>query len=363
MNILPDPVLERVHNDTGLALLHYMKMAPGRQFCDVLAIKASFSLTPDGIDTQAKPGKFCMADLPRTPDEVRLSSLLQAGDTILGKPGADVYLTGHARRSRPAKRWPVSVGLAHQDKTLISYQCLAVGPRVWQHSVLSGWNPSEPEDTQSVPIQYELAYGGVKRRPQQSPDEWEVFEPNPSGSGFSFEGCSRSDTPSAPQWESSSLLANIRTPDLVGLGPVARPWASRAQYAGTYDKAWERMRQEQQPIVDYPKDFDLRFFQCAHPRLQTAEPLQGNETLRLGGLLEHTHDLITRLPGWRVWAVCHSDANPQQGAPEDKPLPARPLPLDTVHIDLDLQQVNLVWHLTLPHTMAVHTVELKSEQH
>ncbi len=351
MNALPSPVLERVHNDTGVALLQYMKMAPGRFFCDVVAVKASFLITPEGIDTLPRPGGFCMADLPRQPDQSMFSSLLQAGDTILGKPGADLYFTGHARRARPAKRWTVSVGLGPADKPLAAYDCMAVGPRVWQHSLLSGWTASEPEATQAVPIQYELAYGGVKPLRDQPRSEWKTFEANPSGTGFSFDGYSRSDTPAAPQWESSSLLASIKTPELVGLGPVARPWTSRSQYAGTYDEAWERMRQQQQPVVDYPKDFDMRFFQCAHPRLQTPAPLKGNEALRLGGLLAETNELVSRLPGWSVVATFHSDS-----------APSRALPLDTVHIDLDRQQVHLVWHLTLPHAMAMHTVELKLEK-
>lgn len=357
MTTLPDPVLERVDNDTGLALLRYMKMAPGRLFCDVLAVKASFVLAPQGIDTTPKPGEFCMADLPRKPDQAMFSSLQQAGDAILGKPGADLYFTGQARRAYPAQRWPVSVGLMSAGKPLVEYHCMAVGPRVWQHGLLSGWSASEPEATQAVPIQYELAYGGAKRLPEQAPEDWETFEPNPSGSGFSFEGYSRSDTPAAPQWESGGLLASIKTAELVGLGPVARPWASRSQYAGTYDDAWERMRQEQQPVVDYPKDFDMRFFQCAHPRLQTAAPLRGDERLRLSGLLEHNNDLVTRLPAWRVHATCHSDATE-----EKKGVLTRSLPLDTVHIDLDQQRVNLVWRLTLAHAMTVNSVELKMEK-
>ena len=350
MALLPEPRLKHLDDQTGLTVFQYDKMAPGLLFCDVVVVKASFALTAQGLDTVPSPGQLSLADTHRVTSSPTNSSLAQAGDLILGKPGADIYVTGHVRHHRRSKGWRVGVTVGPHDQPLARYQCAVTGPRVWQYTLLKGWHMSEIQETQAVPVQYELSYGGTKRDGKKSEELWDTFEPNPSGSGYSFDGYSKSDTPDAPQWETTGLFGSWKSNELVGLGPVARFWATRSRYAGTYDDAWQR---ECKPgkISDYAPDFDLRFLQCAHPKLQTEKPLQGNEALQLEGLL-HINDpakqldtrLNTQLPGCAIVASW-DDQNAR-------------LPLDTVHIDLDRRQVNLVWRLTLPHALNVEQIHL-----
>ncbi len=350
MALLPEPRLQHLDDQTGLTVFQYDKMAPGRQFCDVVLVKARFELTLDGIGRTARPAELCLADTHRNPDDPLGSSLAQAGDLIVGKPGADIYVSGMARKLQPAKLWPVSITLGPQAQPLAHYACAATGPRHWQHSLLSGWQLSTPEPTQAVPVEYELSYGGSKPDPKKPAEEWERFEPNPSGTGFSFEHFARDQTPAAPQWQSASAFASLKSKELVGLGPVARFWASRKQFIGTYDEAWQREQLKEGVIADYPADFDLRFFQCAHPKLQTAAPLKGDETLHLEGLLPAAAPINTRLPGLAVLATL--GAAGAQGHQQVR------LPLDTVHLDLDENEVKLVWRLTLPHSLNVERVHL-----
>jgi hypothetical protein len=347
MAILPSPRLKHVDDQTGLTVFQYDKMAPGRTFHDVVVVKASFDLTSEGINPASSPAPLSLADTHRNEDDPTGSSLVRAGDLIMGKPGADIYVTGAARNPRPSKHWLVGVTLGPMDKPLLRYECVVTGPHRWQHSILKGWHSSPPELTQAVPIQYELAYGGRAPSPPEPPEQWERSGTNPSGSGYSMAAYSITDTPPAPQWEPATAFGSSRSKELVGLGPVARFWASRQQYAGTYDEAWLRQFKEE-AIPDYPADFDSRFFQCAHPQLQTRAPLRGDEALCLVGLLAEKTRLETRLPGLAIVA------NAKNGT-------AR-LPLDTVHIDLDAQQVHLVWHLTLPQTLDIEQLNLSLEK-
>jgi hypothetical protein len=340
MSKLPDPQLRRLDDQTGLRAFQYMKMAPGRVFCDVLVLKASFALTPDGIDPTPIPCKPCMADEHRVPDAPMFTSLAQVGDLILCKPGADVFVTGIARAERPWKRWQVKVGIGPQDAPLAHYECAVTGARHWQHTLLKGWHTSESELAQEAPILYELAWGGHKADAQQNPDQWERFVPNPCGTGFDLSNHSWSDTPAAPRWEQPDAFQALKPKKLVGLGPVPRFWQSRSAYAGTHDAAWRAEFDAGRP--DFAKDFDLRFYQAAHPKLQTQAPLRGNEALRLVGLLGKPWQ--GQLPRWAVIA----QNNEGKGQ----------LPLDTVHIDLATRQVHLVWHLTLAHELEITDMHL-----
>ncbi|MBK6296055.1 MAG: DUF2169 domain-containing protein [Rhodoferax sp.] len=301
MALLPEPRLRHLDDQTGLTVFQYDKMAPGRQFCDVVLAKARFELTPEGISRSARPAELCLADTHRNADDPLGSSLAQAGDLIVGKPGADIYVSGLARRAQPARYWAVSVTLGPQAQPLAHYECAATGPRHWRHSLLSGWQLSETEPTQAVPIEYELSYGGSKPDSKKPADEWQRFEPNPSGTGFSFDHYPRDQTPAAPQWESASVFASLKSKELVGLGPVARFWTSRKQFIGTYDEAWQREQLKDGVIADYPADFDLRFFQCATPSCKPPHRSRATRRCTSKGCCRQPPRSVPGYRAWRCW--------------------------------------------------------------
>jgi len=337
--------LERIDDETGFSVFHYQKMAPGRLFCDVVAVKASFDLTPNGISPVPRPGKFCMADLYRDPGDPTGSSLLEASDLMLGKPGGEIIVRGTARRSRPYRRWQVAVEVGPLGSPLINYACIATGPRRWEHGLMKGWRLSEPDFAQEVPIRYELAYGCRKHDATKVADQWDRYDINPSGSGYNMVHHSLFDTPPGTQWGTDTPFEILRGKELVGLGPVPRFWASRQRYGGIYDEAWERQHEEN-ATPDYPKDIDLRYFQSAHPLLQAKAPFKGNEALRLFGLLPTTDALHTHFTSIGVFA---SFQNQQE---------RKALPLDTVHIDLDAKTVDIVWRLTVPESLNIDSIRL-----
>lgn len=349
MKVLPDPVLKKFDDQTGLSVFQYMKMGPGRLFYDLVVVKASFEITPDGLSSIPHPGKLCFADVPHNSINTAASSLAQVGDVILGKPGTDIYATGMVRSKNPKLNWITSISLESMGKYVINYQCAVTGPRRWQYSVLSGWKLGAPEITDSVPIQYELAYGGIRADHKIDATLWDQFSVNPSGTGFSFDGWNKNECPIGLQWESDSLFGGYKTDSLTGFGPVARFWEDRRKYAGTYDTLWHKQFSKN-VIPDFPPDFDMRFYQCAHPKLQTSTPIRGDERLSLRGVIPIDRaSCDINLPGCAI----HAFHNQTEAT----------FPIDTIHIDLDKNIINIIWRLQLPHSLNVGelTLELKNK--
>jgi hypothetical protein len=359
---IPDPVLERVDNLTGFNSFQFDKMAPGMHFCDVIVVKASFHISSKGIDSNPGWSEILMADEHREADNPLGSSLLQAGDLVVTKLTTDIIITGKVSVDKPQKNFVSQIVLKAASKQnpeiLIDYACDVFGPRYWYAKLPNVWRMSEPAPTLSVPIQYELCWGGRRIDSKKPEDEWDAWEGNPSGSGFSFEHLKWNEEVTGIQWEPHSLMKNFKLKELTGFGPVARFWQSRAKYAGTYDKQWqEKLAQAVKnkdhlkgPVVmDYASDFDPKFFQAAHPMLQTQKTLNGDELLVLQNVIEGQGLWKANLPKVSVIAKYEHIS---LGVKQTK------LNLDTVHIDTLSQKLNLTWRLTLPHSWGVKNVEI-----
>jgi hypothetical protein len=338
--------LREVENRTPFAHFAFDKMGAGRRFFDVVLLKGTLALTPDRIVPAVDQLPIVLGDDLWDPDHAERSSLKHAGEVVLVKPTTDVIVTGKALAPGGTLRagWTAGVEITSGAGTKLTYRAQAMGPRRWRHGE-KGWTLSEPEPTAEVPIRYELAYGGayqVKRG--EGEPSWVVHPENPSGVGFFDEGAldTAREYP-APQWiphEAPAPEMNRAIP-LAGFGPVARPWRSRLQYAGTYDDDWKRRMAEDIAAgrpADYPADFDTRFFQCAPPGLVTPEHLIGDEVFTLTGLMPGAEPYTFQLPCVRMIAGMLDGKNEehQEG-----------MPLDTVQIDLDAGLVNLCWRLTL----------------
>ncbi len=113
-----------------------------------------------------------------------------------------------------------------------------------------------------------------------------------------------------------------------GFGPLPRWWAPRTRYVGTLDARWQ---QERCPCL--PDDFDLRFYQCAHPDMITPEYLRGDERITLSGVLPEG-PVTMWLPGRRILVGFERESGETDGGR---------LELDTVAIDLNRRPVSLVW--------------------
>lgn len=345
--VIPEPRLQSVRNETPFQLFECQKMAVGRRFFDTVVLKATFSFASGQLTFAEDQHPIALADEPWDVANAERSSLKHAGDVVLTKPTTDVIVTGTARcpGEEPRAQWDCAVEVRRNGEALFAHRAQAVGPRAWRHTHADGWALTEPEPTREVPIRYELAYGGAYPAPGDAPEPaWVVHRPNPSGTGFFDE---RAMDPSveyrAPQWQPPAHpVARINEDvPLCGFGPVARPWSSRLGYAGTYDDAWIKKTREEVAhgmVSDYAADFDPRFFQCAHPDLIAPKHLEGDEVIVLTGLVSDGALDTLELPRFRVSAALRAG---------DGELSERPLPLDTVHVDLDAATMSLCWRLSL----------------
>lgn len=360
---IPEPVLQTVHNETPFRHFHAQKMAPGRVFCDCVVVKGSFRLEAGVAPLADEAAPIVFSDRYHEGRDAAGSSVAEAGDLHLAKPGTDVIVTGTAQapRGRAAARWPCQVVLQEGTTRLLEHAVTATGPRRWTRRALGGLALGEPDPTLDTPIRYELAYGGryaerdgADRRPR-----WVAHRENPSGTGF-FDPDRLADADGAdgPRWELPShpvASSNTDSP-LAGFGPVARMWSARARFAGTYDAAWEaRLRPDQARglVPDYPADFDPTFFHAAHPKLVHPRPLSSEAFLVLRGLVADAPELPVRLADVRPRIEGLTPAGAW------RPLQA---PLDTLHVDLDARRVHAVWRLVLHPEDGVGAVAIHAEE-
>lgn len=352
-SVIPAPRLQQVRNATPYPYFQFDKMGKGRRFYDVVVLCASYVLAPGRLEPAFNHRGPVLADEPWDPEAAELSSLQQATDVLLIKPGTDVYVTGAARALNwtPRRDWNVELQVWRQGAVLMRKALRLTGPRFWHWDAKADQRTlSEPELTYEVPLRYELAYGGWWFDQGDGAEAAARIHPgNPSGTGW-FGTALRAHHPKArqrgeeafygPQIELADapiVNANNDGYGVAGLGPIARYWQPRARLAGTYDEAWQQ-RNAQQPFMDYAEDFDERFFQYAPSDQVIPQGLIGDESLRMDGFFASVPFIEMQLPHVRMEALCRSG-----NGSENREF----MKLDTVHIDLDDMQVHLTWRLTL----------------
>ncbi|MCA9628837.1 MAG: pentapeptide repeat-containing protein [Myxococcales bacterium] len=122
-------------------------------------------------------------------------------------------------------------------------------------------------------------------------------------------------------------------------GPLHPLQPPRSQLLGTFDEAWLRDRWPY-----FPGDFDFNYFNAA-PVEQRMERLRGDERLTLQGFLPE--ELQTRLPGIAVRAFA------QYARTAGYRFQEIALRLDTLHVDLKANSLQLVSRGQLPITNAL----------
>lgn len=347
-------LLESIENYTPFEYFAFEKMAPGRNLCDVLIVKAACALRPgtkhaqreEGIALLSDAAPFVLAD--EHYGEADHTSLRASADVVLVKPHTDFHVSGSAHAPHPsATRWEASIEVAGPAGTR-AHRLSVHGPRHWQWSFRKGWHLSEPLPIDALPLRYELAFGGR----YACKGEWIVHADNPVGVGhFDPDVADREQRHPAPQIEAQAHpVKRPGVPVAVpGLGPIARFWDAHSRYAGTYDAQWRRAF-DSPAGPDYPADFDSRFFQAAHPDWIFAPWLEGGERVQLNGL----HGPVPcagRLPPIRLEALLLGAGG---AAPS-----VVPMRLDTVHIDLDASRLYLTWRLTIPQHIGARTAVVR----
>ncbi len=268
----------------------------------VVAIRATFSITPDAVvATMAEP-LLPVGDL-HFDDDVS-ASVRYASDYAPFKPKADVTLVGHAYPSADRH------GFGHVQLVFGSVRAAvaAIGDRTWKKGA-----PSDPKVFDAMPLRWERAFGG------------NGYKANPLGQGY--------DGDALPNLEDPKHL--IRSPGdrpkPQCLAPVPREFAERHDKLGTYDKQW---LEERWPY--FPRDVDWSYFNAAPSAQQIPYP-RGDETFELAGVHPDHPVLSGRLAGISARAFAQRTA--EAGAKFHE----IPVNLDTVAFDADALEVSLVW--------------------
>lgn len=371
--------------------------------------------------------------------ELGRSSTRVESDLAPHKPHCDVLVSGrsHAPGGRPAKTWisrlrlsvpelfrsepPPPPWLAEQDpdfeqraawqesaelanrpqhmshgpdgqrawQVMLDKSVRVHGPRRFERSALGRWSMGATQPAASVPLLWELAYGGACTVPDPAhardpsrPEHLlnEVCYANPLGRGWwhadGFKAVKRAGLPvpdflPAPQFEYPS--DPIQTLDLAnqaagldvdkmidvvrghahqpaGFGPLGRPWTPRIQRAGHYDEAWL-----QQHWPGLPRDFDMRYWNCAPVDQQIAHP-RPDLMIELGHLVDPalapTGHAVVPMPGHRAAVLLHLKGGL---------LMCAACVIDTVHVDTDRMELALVWRASVSRDVAIDKAEMRFE--
>ena len=261
-------------------------------------------------------------------DDDAPSSLRYASDFAPFKPHADITMVGtcHAPAGKKLLRQRVTFGLGTFTKALVVH-----GDRHYVTGPNGQWVPSEPLPFETMPLQWERAFGG------------EGFAPNPIGLGYAHAANTEGEEELAsagrvPNLEllGTPILSRDERPEPASFGPIPLQWAVRSSKAATYDAAWLA---KDWPYL--PADFDWSTFNAA-TRDQRVGYLRGDETLTLEGVHPEYPKLESSLPGLRPRCFF------RQRIGDEEVIVEAALRLDTAHVDADTMELVLVWRGLLP---------------
>jgi hypothetical protein len=310
----------------------------------VIIVKGSFGINSDGTLFLA-PEQAPLVEVDVFHGDPATSSLLAEQDLAPDKPRTDVTfaLTARAPNGEAMPDWPVSVEI--EGRAFYGFHVR--GPSFWQKQPSGSWRLTAPQPVQTVPIRYELAFGGQA----MSDDPPSVHLFNPAGTGFVTDRSLREQNliPAPQIGELAEFVAgDVRAEMTVhGLGPIAKAWLPRRAEAGTFDEAWKSARHPRMPA-----DYSFAFWNAAPRRLQIDPYLRGGERILLRGFHAALEPQIVTLPAVgltlrnRAGALC-------------------PMNLTDVQIDMDSEdpanhRVALIWRRFLGSADSEDTLHIET---
>ena len=293
----------------------------------IVIVKGTFRIKADG-SSEPEPEQAPPKMAPEHRGDPVKSSLRFDADFVLSKPNTDVLLEGSA--VAPGGREAPQVDVLMQVGP-IKRIARVFGDRTWKSSTF-GVKMDEPKPFLKLPLVWERSFGGTDKIAENPKlHDWEAR--NPVGRGFAVR----------PEYLQGQLAANIEDPSEfitspkqrpkpMGFGPVDRIWMPRRKHAGTYDEKWEK---ERMPL--YPKDFDIRFNQCAPEEQQAKGYLRGGEPVELFNV-SASGVLRFKLPSVDLEFKTRIGTETVDHRAD----------LYTVTLEPDVSRVSLVWHTSVP---------------
>lgn len=322
-----DPPLLRNGSRAAVEVLPHFSDRDGAYVAIVL-IKERFVATREGVVSRAGDAKVAFADELWDPEAPESSSIRLPSDVCLSKPGTDVIVVGEARAPyrEPVPQLDVHVRVGPIDKSVRVF-----GPRAWYAGSLGRMELTKPERFESMPIRWELAWGGSDY--ESDPDDPVEEARNPCGRGLVADPSTLGGQEGPNVEDPRDPIESHRSrPKPAGLGAIGRHWMPRRRYTGTMDEEW---MEERMPLS--PLDFDDRFNHAAPPDQITPAPLRGGERVEVLGM----HDegpYAFALPKPRFFAGVQLADSLEERAPQ----------LDTVLLHANDRAVEMTWRSVLP---------------
>ena len=285
----------------------------------VIVMRSTFNIMGDGpLQLSKKQEPIVLTDEYFA--ELNKSSVRQESDLSPFKPKCDVIVnaTAYAPRGVPSFEFVAGVRIhSRPEETggpgplILEKKLLVTAPRCWEKGLLGKWTLKPPSTAiTSLPLRYEYAFGGecivnlddpdgnrIKSEfrlnpeqrdshpdgPEKAPIAHTTCENNPLGVGFADDWYLKAKKPKTvpvPQIEDPknpvAVFGKMYPPQ--GFGIITKAWKQRLELAGTYDDAWLETC-----WPDLPEDFDLSYWNGAHPDMQVPY-LNGDEEVFLTNL-------------------------------------------------------------------------------
>jgi uncharacterized protein YjbI with pentapeptide repeats len=245
------------------------------------------------------------------------ASLNYASDFVIYKPKADLTLTGVAYPECGKAGCQVTFAVGNWRKSLAIFN-----DRFWRWGTASRPEPFLGETANAVPLVYENSYGGEK------------YGFNPVGKGANKIDSSVGDNiQPLPNIEHiDSFISSPSQQTLpAGFAPLKDGWGDKTPLLGTYDDKWLKTE-----FPGMPADFNWGYFNSA-PQDQQVDYLCGDEKLYFENLNPDKPEINGQLPAIRPRLFVKGELDRQDIYHEVT------LRLDTLHVDMEKQQLHLVW--------------------
>lgn len=411
-------------NLTPFAALHYVVVDQHGHEFDVVVARGTYALRAAPAEhprEEGVPPVTHLATLAPTAlalsdayhGEMNRSSVECESDLAPMKPRCDVIVLGaaHSPTGEPVTRIDVAVRVERfhelpfsepiKPGVLLDHRLAVHGAR-WFERRGGEWMLSAPEAFTELPLRFEHAFGGELKvydgddaagrlaDADKLPEEVRRGHPegdtapvahatcvhNPVGTGFLekwYVEAAEVERWPAPRIEAphagidADLFARMidgevrpgEVPALSphGVGVVAKSWEPRLALAGTLDSRW---LDERWPLM--PDDFDMAYWNGAHPEMQ-CPLLVGGEQVALWNVLPRDgHGAVSDADG-TVMRFELPDAGVVARFTGGGAELASLVSIDTVIIDLEQMTVALVWRAIAPAAQKFEDVVLRAVGH
>ncbi len=326
------------------------------------------------------------------------------------KPRCDVIVTGnsYAPQGKLHPDWIARLRVIarpagrkedeREPQVAIDKSLQIMGPHHFEHGI-TGWSISKPQAVQSMPLQWEHAFGGAcqVKNPEPEADKPfflnEVCYTNPLGSGWmdkrwmdalkkakldvpeqirapnilhpseQFEDLIQTTNPpiDVPQGYEYRLMAQAAKDypfRPAGYTWIGRAWIPRLPFAGTYDSNWQDKR-----WPGLPEDFDMAYWNGAPTDQQIPFP-DSDVTLELLNLTPARHPECGQVVEGGTY-VCAQMPLHRGGVlirSKDGLMLPMPMTVDTIVFDTDKMQVNISWRTAILQSIDARVIETRFEQ-